>query len=272
MMNINFPLLLLFLILASGLIWLVDSLFFKKHRLPATGEEKAKLPILVDYSKSLFPVFILVFILRSFVGSLFVVPSGSLEPTVVPGDFILVSHFSYGLHMPIWNTTLIPTWKPKVGDIAVVHWPVNPNADFIKRVVGAPGDKVSYVNKVFYINGKKMSQKFLSTTMYGDPGLPKWKVDKLQEDLMGVKHDIYVCPKTSLECPGRIPQNFYNLIIPKGEYLLIGDNRDDSDDSRYWGLVPSKDLVGKGQFIVFSWNSNADWLHKIRWSRIGTRL
>ncbi len=270
-MNINFPLLLLFLMIASGAIWLADSLLFKKQRLSTAGT-KAKLPILVDYAKSLFPVFVIVFILRSFVASLFVVPSGSLEPTVIPGDFIFVTHYSYGIRLPIWNKTLIPTWKPKVGDIAVFHWPVNPSVDFIKRVVGIPGDTVSYIDKVFYINGKKMPQKFLGTTMYGDPGLPKWKVDKYQEDLMGVKHDIYVCPKTSLECPGHTPQNFYNLKIPKGEYLLIGDNRDDSDDSRYWGLVPYKDLVGKAQFIVFSWDSNASLLHKIRWSRIGTGL
>lgn len=278
MLNINFPLLLLFLTVASGAIWLVDAIFFAKSRPIIPKEAKTKdvktdLPLIVDYAKSLFPVFLVVFLLRSFVASLFVVPSGSLEPTVIPGDFVFVTHYSYGLRLPIWNKLLVPIGQPKIGDIAVFHWPVNPEVDFIKRVVGVPGDKISYIDNVFYINGKEMPQTYLSNKLYGDPGLPKWRVNKMQEDLMGVKHDIYVCPTSSVRCPGHIHQNFYNLIVPKGEYFLVGDNRNDSDDSRYWGFVPEKDLVGKAQFIIFSWDSaTKNWLNKIRWSRIGTLL
>ncbi len=272
MLMIDFPFLLLFLIIASGAIWLVDCLLFAKNRAKPIAPQKATLPVLVDYSKSLFPVFLIVFILRSFVAQLFVVPSGSLAPTVVPGDFVLVTQYSYGLRMPIWNKKIISTGNPKAGDIAVMHWPTNPRVDFIKRVVGVPGDTISYVNKVFYINGKEMSQKYISTQLYSDPGMPQWTVKKMQENLMGVKHDIYLCPETSYACPGRVAQNFYNLVIPKGEYLMVGDNRDDSDDSRYWGFVPDRDLVGKAQFIVFSWDSSAALLHKIVWSRIGTKL
>lgn len=266
---IDFPFLLLFLVFASGLIWIADHLLFAKTR----EMNNLKLPLLVDYSKSLFSVFVLVFILRSFVAQLFIVPTGSLVPTVIPGDFVFVTQFSYGMRFPIWNTLLVPTWKPRVGDIAVFHWPVNPEVDFIKRVLAVPGDKVSYINKVFYINGKKIPQIYIETTRYADGGgLSQWSVNRMQEDLMGVKHDIYICPFNAYDCPGRLPQNFYNLVIPQDEYLLIGDNRDDSDDSRYWGLVPAKNLVGKAQFIAFSWNSAGNILHKIRWGRIGRRM
>lgn len=272
MLMIDFPFLLLFLIVASGAIWLADHLLFAKQRIGGMAQNKATLPILVDYSKSLFWVFVVVFLLRSFVAQLFVVPTASLAPTIVPVEFMFVTQFSYGLRMPIWNKTLLNTWDPQVGDIAVFHWPTNPQVDFIKRVIGVPGDTISYINKVFYINGKAMPQKYIRTTMYGDPGMTKWTVKEMQEDLMGVKHNIYICPETSLACPGRLPQNFYNLVIPKGEYLMVGDNRDDSDDGRFWGLVPTKDLVGKAQFIAFSWNASASLWNKINWRRIGTRV
>lgn len=272
MLMIDFPLLLLFLIIASGAIWLADHWLFAKQRASYPAENRPKLPLLVDYSKSLFPVFLLVFILRSFVAQFYVVPSGSLEPTVKPGDFIFVTQFSYGVRMPIWDKTLFNTWQPKTGDIAVIAWPANPEVNFIKRVIGVPGDTISYINKVFYINGKEIQQTYIKSLSYGDPGTPKWTVKEMQEDLMGVKHDIYICPESSLACPGHNIRNFYNVVIPKGEYLMVGDNRDDSDDGRYWGLVPEKDLVGKGQFIAFSWDSSANLLHKINWRRIGTRL
>lgn len=270
---IDFPFILLFLTIGSGAIWFIDTLLFAKKRKEKTSEEKPNLPILVEYSKSLFPVFLLVIIIRTFLGSLYVVPSGSLEPTVTPGDYILVTQFPYGLHLPVWNNIIYKTGKPKLGEIVVFHWPVNPyQVDYIKRVVGLPGDTISYINKVLYINGKPAKQKFITKTLYGDAGLSRWVVEKRQENLLGVKHDIYICPASSTQCPGNKTVNFYNLRVPKGEYLMMGDNRDDSDDGRYWGFVPAKDLIGKAKFIVFSWNSNADWLHKVRWSRIGTKL
>lgn len=281
MSMIDFPFLILFLTIASGAIWLVDTLFFAKKRKENASKDASEsetLPLIADYAKSLFPVFLIVYILRAFVGQLFIVPSGSLEPTVVPGDYIFVTQYSYGLRLPIWHKKLLSIGEPKLGDIAVFHWPVNPRIDYIKRVVGVPGDKVSYINKVLYINGVVAKQKFIQEKSYGDSPAQQWMVHKVEENLKadktakGVKHDIYICPASSTGCPGYETHNFYNLVIPKGQYLMMGDNRDDSDDGRFWGLVSDKYLLGKARMVVLSWNSNADWGHKIRWSRIGKRF
>jgi signal peptidase I len=269
---LDLPFILLSLTLISGLIWGVDSLFFSKQRRLQTKEGDIELPILVDYAKSLFPVFIIVLLLRSFVAQLFMVPSGSLEPTVKPGDFVLVNQFAYGLRIPIWNKVILKNGEPKRGDIVVFHWVVNPKVDFIKRVIGVPGDKVSYINKVFYINGKPAEQTFLKQTLYGDSLMPKWIVHEMEENLQGVKHNLYICPKTAVACPGHSKYDFYNVVIPKGEYLMVGDNRDDSDDGRFWGFTPDKYLVGKAKYIVFSWNSNEKFSDKIQWKRIGLKL
>lgn len=269
---LDFPLILIFLMIASGLIWLLDHFYFAHKRTPEPGQSTATMPVIADYAKSLFPVFLLVFLLRSFVAQLFYVPTGSLAPTVKPGELLLVTQYSYGLRMPVWNHLLLSTWLPQRGDIAVFRWPVNPRADFVKRVIGLPGDSISYINKVFYINGKEAKQTLIKTTDYNDPGNPGWPVKELWENLDGVKHKIYVCPASSTTCPGHAAENFYNLHIPKGYYFMVGDNRDDSDDSRFWGLVPEKFLVGKARRVLFSWNVDKPWSERVRWSRFGTGL
>ncbi len=258
---LHFPLILMLVTATTGVVWLLDKLLKPVHKISV-----------FEFMKSLFPVLLIVFLIRAFLFSPFVVPSGSLEPTVIPGDFLMVSKFSYGLRIPVWRTTILPIGKPKRGDIVVFHWPVNPQEYLIKRVIGLPGDKINYENRVLTINGKKMSQTFISNNMYGDAGDKKWPVRKMQENLDGVKHFIYVCKTSETLCPGHDSLNFTNLVVPKGEYFMMGDNRDDSDDSRYWGFVPEKDLVGKADFIWLSWNSNANWLHKIRWQRIGDKV
>ncbi len=260
-MAFKFTFILLFLVITSGLIAFIDKFILK----PTTSCKVA------EYAKSFFWILLVVFIIRSFVIQPFVVPSQSLEPTVIPGDFIAVNQFAYGLRFPVWNKKFINIGKPKRGDIAVFHWPVDPKINFVKRVIGLPGDKISYINKVLYINGKMAKQKFIKYTLDTNYGKTFWKVKVMQENLNGVKHKIYICAKDAANCPGNELKagNFYNLKVPKGQYFMMGDNRDDSDDSRGWGFVPEKDLVGHAFIIWMSWGG---WKHPVRFSRIGISL
>ncbi len=258
-MNIDFPFLLLTLTIVSGLIWLFDAVFCKDH--PEDSAE-GRLPLIVDYAKSFFPVFLIVFLVRAFVFQPFEVPSESLEPTIMPVELLFVSQFAYGFKLPIWNWRFLPFATPQRGDVAVFHYPVNPKRDLIKRVIGVPGDKVSYINKILYINGKKQKLTFIKTTDSRIGSGPLFEVKEYEENLGGIKHKIYVRPD-------KPAHNFYNLVVPKGEYFMMGDNRDESDDGRFWGFAPVRDFVGKAKIIWWSW----DRISKSpRWSRIGTLL
>lgn len=259
MSTFNFPLLLTSLVFVSGLIWLIDLLFLKKRRV--AKNPRAKEPKLIEYARSFFPVLLLVLVIRSFIVQPYRVPTGSLEPTILPGDLVAVNQFAYGLHLPVINKKIINVGEPKIGDIAVFHWPVNPNVDFIKRVVGVPGDHVIYKDKVLYINGKQAKQTLKGDAIdYEDTG--NLNVKKYVEDLNGVKHGILINPYG-----GQIGN--FDVVVPKGYYFMMGDNRDDSADSRDWGFVPESNLIGKGFLIWMSWDSQK---HRIRWKRIGTVL
>ena len=214
---------------------------------------------LFDYSRSLFPVFLIVVVIRSFIFEPYLVPTGSLEPTVLPGDFLLVSKFSYGLRVPLTRHTFYHVNEPERGDIVVFRYPPNPSINYVKRVVGVPGDHVSYISKVLYINGKEAKQREISTKR--EP-LVYSSVKEYSEDLAGVTHDILI---------NRYDQSFdfKNVVVPEGYYFMMGDNRDNSLDSRFWGFVPEKDLVGKADLI---WLSKTPGKWDIRWSRMGTRL
>lgn len=267
-MSFDFPAILTIVVVFTGVVSFVDLLY---RKFCPTANKSTK-PVFIDYCRSFFPVLLIVFVIRSFIVQPYRVPSGSLEPTVVPGDLILVSQFSYGLHLPVWYTRIMPVGEPKRGQIALFYWPVNKKVTFVKRVIGLPGDRISYVNKVLFINGKEATQTLVGTsTDTGNSG-ESWKVNVYEENLNGIKHKIYVCPASSTNCPGSETKNFYNLIVPEGNYLMMGDNRDNSDDSRDWGFVPENDFIGRALFIFMSWNSDGDVAHKIRWSRIGTGL
>ncbi|WP_077216745.1 signal peptidase I [Piscirickettsia litoralis] len=255
----NFDWILVSLTMISGALWLMDKLLWKKAR---AKQEMAE-PKVVEYARGFFPVFLVVLVIRSFIVSPSVVPSGSLLPTLDVGDYVLANNFAYGVRLPLTNIKIIPVGEPKRGDIALFHWPVNPQAVFIKRVVGVPGDVVSYNDKVLTINGKVATQKFISPAKRVYTGEGQWiNAEERSEDLLGVKHHIYVIPD-------RPSENFTNLVIPKGEYLMMGDDRDDSDDGRGWGLVPEKDLIGKAWRRFFSWDSVN---HSVRWDRIGSLI
>jgi signal peptidase I len=265
-MNANFLTLLFAATLFSGIICLIDPFIWLPKR-KLSGIDKQ--PKVVEYSRSFFPVLALVLIIRSFIFQLFVVPSGSLEPTIMPKAFIAVNQFAYGLRLPVLEKKIIPISEPKRGDIVLFHSPVVPNMDLIKRVVGLPGDHISYINKVFYINGQEAKQTFESytTDSTSDTG-PTWTVKVIQEDLLGVKHKIYVCADNEPNCPIKTI-DFKDLVVPEGHYFMIGDNRDDSDDSRYWGFVPEKNIMGKGWLVLFSWNTATN---SIRWDQVGKVL
>ena len=283
--NFNLPAILLALTLVSGVIYLVDTLFFKKARdakwrdanpdvdLSALKGKKKKeagpkLPLLADYARELFPVFLIVFVVRCFFFNHYRVPSQSLEPTIMPGDFVLVNQFDYGFHSPLTNKEWIHVGEPKTGQIAIFQWPVNRNISFIKRVIGVPGDKISYINKVLYINGKKQPQKFVGYSEDTDDGVTFWKMKKMIETLGGVKHYMYVCADSN-NCPVQTKEDFYNVTVPAGHYFMMGDNRDNSDDTRGWGMVPASNLTGTGKFIWMSWDP---YKHHVNWERIGNKL
>lgn len=253
-MNVDFALILVIAVVITGIIALLDILWFAKKRSADT-----KPNIIIDYARSLFPIFLLVLIIRSFIVEPFRIPSGSLEPSLLPGDFVVTNKFAYGLRLPVLDTKIFNTWEPKTGQIVVFRWPNNPSIDYIKRTIGVPGDHISYINKVLYVNGKQATQKALGYALDTDGQGKAWIVEKVQENLQGVVHDIYIDPNQPAI-------NFTNVVVPKGMYFMMGDNRDDSYDSRYWGFVPEQNLVGKAFVIFFSWNSERN---NVRWSRLG---
>jgi len=218
-----------------------------------------KLPLLVDYARAFFPVLLIVFLLRAFFYEPFRIPSGSLEPTLATGDFILVNKYHYGIRLPLLHTKIYALNTPKRGDIIVFRWPPNPSIDFIKRIVGIPGDHISYIDKTLYVNGTKIPQAFLeNTTTYNEEG-DLMHVVKKQEDLLGIKHAIF-------QNADKPSDDMQDIVVPDGMYFAMGDNRDGSADSRVWGFVPDENIVGKANYVWMSWNSIQ---HNVRWARIG---
>jgi signal peptidase I len=258
-MNFNFELILFYATLATAVICAIDYLFFVKSRKLNQGGTELKLPWIIDYARSFFPVLLIVFLLRSFLFEPFRIPSGSLEPTLLMGDFILVNKFDYGVRLPVLHKTIRKGSEPARGDIIVFRWPPNPSIDFIKRVIGVPGDKISYINKELYINGNKIPQNLLTQVAVNDDGGEPVQVLENQEDLLGVKHLIYIDPQ-------RKGLDYKDIVVPEGSYFVMGDNRDDSADSRFWGFVSDKDIVGKAVLVWMSW----DGANKgVRWNRLG---
>ena len=246
----NFALILVVLSFVSGIVYLIDVLFWAPKRRPEQRPSKV-----IEYSRSFFPIFFIVLFLRSFLIEPFRIPSGSLEPTLLVGDFLAVNKFSYGIRLPVLENKIIPISSPKNGDIAVFRWPPDPSFDYIKRVIGVPGDKVSYHNKVLTINGHEMTQKFMKYTTDESSGKA---VANYRENLNGVEHEIFTRPD--------IKAVDFEIEVPKGQYFMMGDNRDDSADSRYWGFVPDSHLRGKAMLVWMSWNGKTDM---VRWSNIG---
>lgn len=259
-MNFNFELILFYATVVTGLVALFDIIFLaRKRKLKQTGTEEVKLPIIIDYARSFFPVLLIVFLLRSFLYEPFRIPSGSLEPTLLTGDFIIVNKYDYGVRLPVVHKKLFENNMPQRGDIMVFRWPPNPSVDFIKRVIGLPGDKISYINKELTINGQKIPQEFLQDSTARDESGSAWQAQEKQEDLLGVKHHIYINPERS-------SRDFHDIVVPDGMYFVMGDNRDDSADSRFFGFVPDKNIVGKAVMVWLSWDG---YNKSLRFNRMG---
>ena len=259
-MSTLFPKILVIIFLSCVIITLVDQFFWRKER----EQANQAIPKVVDYARSFLFVFFLVIIIRSFLFQAYKVPTGSLEPTVQPVEYLLVSQYAYGLKLPVWRRTIVPIGKPHRGDIALFHWPVNHDFILVKRVVGMPGDHISYMNKTLTINGKPADKHFVKNAkdFANDTSGPGFDVQIWEENLLGVKHKIFINP--SVEC-----RNFKDLVVPQGYYLMMGDNRDNSDDGRYFGFVPEKDFVGKGLCVLISWDPHTK---HFRWKRFFTSL
>lgn len=244
----GFNLVLTILTFVTGLVWLLDKLWLaRSRRALATPENEVRPGAIVDFCISLFPVILAVFVLRSFVVEPFRIPSGSMNPTLYNGDFILVNKFGYGLRCPVGNCKLLSTGEPKRGDVVVFRYPAqsatDPNLgnDFIKRVVGIPGDHIQYIDKVLTVNGQKIEVQ--PAGVFPVDGISQ----RFTEDLLGVHHNI-------LMNPGQ-PSVEVDKIVPPGHYFMMGDNRDGSNDSRYWGFVPEENLKGRAILIWMSWDN-----------------
>lgn len=274
----DFALALVLITAAFFVIWVVDRIAFApRRRVRATAEGgKPREPVLVDYARSFFPVILAVLLFRTFLLEPFRIPSGSMMPTLLVGDFVLVNKFAYGLRLPVSNTRILSfldPGEPKRGDIAVFRYPENPKEDYIKRIIGVPGDTVVVRGEQVILNGKPVPQALIgpyhgtdkvSIAMEENPNMSP--VTLHTEDLAGIKHQILQFAYTEPDpCSGgtRLPDGSCRWVVPKGYYFAMGDNRDDSSDSRFWGFVPEKNLAGKA-FLI--------WFSLANWHRIGTVL
>jgi len=248
----NFPLILVILVFVSGGIWLLDILWLAPRRkqavtagAPVDGvdetDDEPEAPAVVEYSRSFFPVLALVLVLRSFLYEPFQIPSGSMLPTLKIGDFILVNKFTYGLRLPVAGTKVLSLNDPQRGDVLVFKFPADNNINYIKRVIGVPGDRIGYVQKQLYINGEPVSQELIARLPPANPA-----IQLLSEQLDDVNHQIY-----RNYTPSRPGQEW---LVPEGHYFVMGDNRDNSNDSRFWGFVPDELVVGKAQVVWMHWN------------------
>lgn len=312
-MAFSFPAILLLLTIVTGIMWLLDRFVWAPKRQLAAqsaveqfqagspymdagqrqtqaatlGQNLTRMPWWLEYTAGFFTVILAVFVLRSFVAEPFRIPSASMMPTLQNGDLILVNKFAWGLRMPVYNNTLLEIGKPDRGDVIVFRFPPNESQDYIKRVIGLPGDTVEYSNKVLTLNGKTVLSAALPDVLdeTGEATGDKMSyVKRLSESLPtsrkaseigsdNVKtHDIFVTPSRPSAIVGGtlfnhkqacsyIPDGI-RCTVPEGHYFAMGDNRDNSLDSRYWGFVPERNIVGKAFFI---------WMNlDFKWSRIGS--
>ncbi|OGS91871.1 MAG: signal peptidase I [Gallionellales bacterium GWA2_60_18] len=251
----DFALILFSLLLVTGSVWLLDRFVLARRR----GNEAAE-PWWVEYAKSFFPVILAVFLIRSFLVEPFKIPSGSMIPTLQVGDFILVNKFTYGIRLPVVGKKLVQMNDPQRGDVMVFHYPENPSIDYIKRVVALPGDIVEYRNKRLRINGVEQPARPDGEYNYVEQGLNFVHTLKHIETLDGREHSILTNPDRATlyldsvaEFPGRencvYGDEMVRCRVPDGYYFTMGDNRDNSRDSRYWGFVPDNQIVGKAFLI-----------------------
>lgn len=277
-MDINLPLILFVLVAFTGTFSLIDFFYYRKPRLeiikglkkqfPGMSNKQLerdekyqkaydaaiKDPAVFEYSRSFFPVLMLVFVLRSFVAEPFQIPSRSMVPTLLVGDFILVNKFSYGIRLPILRTKVIPIGDPKRGDV-MVFFPPHDDRYFIKRVIGLPGDHIQYLNHDLYVNGVKIDSQLLEKAEMETSSTADVKCSLLSSQLKLWSESIDGKPYVARKCDRPLDLSVeFDEVVPEGHYFMMGDNRDDSADSRDWGFVPEENIVGKAVAIWMHWN------------------
>jgi signal peptidase I len=299
----NFALILFLLTVVTGAAWLVDKLVLEGRRRERARAAVANLerqgagdnsvqrgnvesaalkePSWVEYSKAFFPVLLIVFLLRSFLAEPFKIPSSSMRPTLEVGDFILVNKFVYGIRLPVIEQKIIPLGDPKRGDVVVFRYPLNPSQDFIKRVVGVGGDVVEYRDKALTVNGTPWPQQPDSSYSYLEGlrfetlerSIEKTDGEASRAHTIGVNKSAQpVYPSNVRPFSGRENCDYnergFKCRVPAGHYFMMGDNRDNSDDSRYWGFVPDDHVRGRAFFIWFNWDDIASFAFK----RVGSGI
>jgi signal peptidase I len=248
-LNINLALILTLLTAFSGAVVAFDRFYLRKQRDPA---DKSGHGWIIEYSRSFFPVLLFVLIIRSFIFEPFRIPSGSMMPTLLQGDYIFVKKYSYGLRLPVIEKKIIETGKPERGDVVVFRLPAEPNVNYIKRVIGLPGDEIIYSNHRLTVNGVPMP---LQTDSAGNES------QVFLETLGERQHEIMITEPERNVLDGRYR-------VPEGHFFMMGDNRDNSRDSRYIGAIPETHLVGEAVRIWM----HMDGLEWPNWSRIGTKI
>ncbi|MFT6986080.1 MAG: signal peptidase I [Psychromonas sp.] len=279
----TFALILVISTFVTGIVWVIDKIRWAPLRKKAHREAQAQATepldektvsniysenVLIENARSLFPVIAVVFVLRSFLYEPFLIPSGSMMPTLLTGDFILVEKYGYGVKEPVWQNTLIAMGKPERGDVAVFKYPEDIRVDYIKRVIGLPGDRIVYKDKELYLipncdkaqcgSYKKLDTNFLEDKTFSDARSKAKGMQKVYSEILGeTVHQILINPGAPEQVGEYYQQKDiatykYEWVVPKGHYFMMGDNRDDSEDSRFWGFVPEQNLVGKA---VATWIS-----------------
>ncbi len=250
----DFAAVLLIAAVSTGLIWLVDRRVFARRRSPEAAE-----PIVVDMARAFFPVIVIVFLIRSFWVEPFKIPSGSMKPTLLVGDFILVNKYTYGVRLPVLNRKVLEVGEVKRGDVVVFRYPLDPSVDYIKRVVGTPGDKVSYKGKALSVNGAAVPVQ--ASGYYTDGELNFMRLPTFTEKLGEKAHAMMILPTEPTLNLSQVRQfphrdnceyndDGFTCTVPPGHYFMMGDNRDQSADSRYWGFVPDDHIKGRA-FLVW---------------------
>jgi len=265
-MDIDFPLILVILVFGSGLIWLLDAILLAPGRRRAVADllvqypqwqqegssepikyqarvaDTASEPVVVEYARSFFPVLLVVFLLRSFLVEPFQIPSSSMVPTLEVGDYILVNKYTYGIRLPVVRTKVLALNEPERGDVMVFFPPHMNDTYFIKRVIGLPGDTITYRDKQLFVNGTELAQDTLAVVPQGSS---RYRVG--MEALGDASHLVQVDESR--------PSRDFSIKVKPGHYFMMGDNRDNSSDSRIWGQVPEKDIVGKAFAVWMHWDS-----------------
>lgn len=290
----NFPLIMFVLLVITGAVWLAEIYFFRPRRaaaasaavsalevragIPDPQDEEAlararkelaeshqRQPWWIEYAVSFFPVILIVFLLRSFLVEPFKIPSGSMLPTLLIGDFILVNKYTYGVRIPIINLKVVDINKPQRGDVMVFRYPENPSLDYIKRVVGVSGDTVVYRDKRLNINGREIKTTPDGDYSYVEGALNFTTAQRFLEDMEHSRYSILTqadLPPVHIAGVKQFPlrdncvynDSGFTCKVPEGYYFMMGDNRDSSSDSRYWGFVPDENIVGKAFLIWFNFD------------------